>query len=256
MKKSDKTFSTSGVRRSSRHRHIDAGKLLDAETPFAIREAYVQLRTNLMFSVAADENKGGRIFAVTSSNPEEGKSLTASNLAISFAMMGKKTLLIDCDMRKPTIHKLWNVELTGGVSNLLAEVGETSFHTVSEIPLTVLSAGDVPPNPSELLTSARFGTMLENFRAEYEYIIIDTPPVNRVADAQIIARRADGTLIVVNSGKTQKYELMQTLETLKKSETKVCGIVVNRVNAKMAKKSGYYKNYRYDYYAYKDYSEK
>ena len=235
-----------------RHRHIDASKLLDAETPFAIREAYVQLRTNLMFSVAADENKGGRIFAVTSSNPEEGKSLTASNLAISFAMMGKKTLLIDCDMRKPMQRKMWGIESKHGICDFLANIGDCEVFTEKSLPLSVICTGTLPPNPSELLSSENMKHFIEYLSEQYEYIIIDTPPINTVADAQIVSTLVDGMVVVTKSGKTSSDELKYAINAIDQAGGNMCGTVLNCVNLKSLKSSYRYKYSKYGYkYSYK-----
>lgn len=222
-------------------------KILTNDSPFAVKEAYVQLRTNLMFSVAVEKNEGCRTFAVTSANPSEGKSTTASNIAVSFAMLGKNTLLIDCDMRKPNVHKLWGIVGTDGISNLLTGINNCFVNEVEELPLSIISAGDIPPNPSELLASAKFEETLEFLKTRFDYIIIDTPPINQVADAQIIAKNVDGVVLVVNSGKTQTGELKRAEKALESSSGKICGYVLNAVNPKSGAYSYKYKKYAYKY---------
>ena len=106
----------------------ERSKLLNPSSPFAVKEAYVQLRTNMLFSVAPTSSDSSKVFAVSSSNPKEGKSITASNIAISFAMMEKKTLLVDCDMRKPNVHRLWGLDSDKGMSNLLTSIDECIVH--------------------------------------------------------------------------------------------------------------------------------
>ncbi len=231
-------------------------KILNEDSPFAIREAYVQLRTNLMLSVAAGEKEECKIFSFTSANPSEGKSMTSSNIAVSFAMLGKKTLLMDCDMRRPSIHNLWNLELENGMSNLLTGVGGCILHDVKDLPLSILTAGDIPPNPSELLTSARFTAVLDELKQNYDYIIMDTPPINQVADPQIVAQQSDGVVLVVRSGKTQKKDLLIAEECLKKNNSKLCGIVVNSINMKHDRKGYYGKKQDYYYSPYGKNSEK
>lgn len=221
-------------------------KLLTNDSPFAVKEAYVQLRTNLMFSVAVEKEDGCRTFAVTSANPSEGKSTTASNIAVSFAMLGKRTLLIDCDMRKPNVHKLWRVVSSNGISNLLTGINNCYINEIEQLPLSIISAGDIPPNPSELLASANFEEVLTFLKTRFDYIIIDTPPVNQVADAQIIAKNVDGVVLVVSSGKTQAAEFKRAQQALESTSGKICGIVLNAVNPK----SGSY-GYKYKQYAYK-----
>ena len=148
-------------------------KILTESSAFAIREAYVQLRTNLMYSVASMDDRGCRVFGVTSANPSEGKSLTASNIAVSFAMLGKKTLLIDCDMRKPNIARLWHIHTKNGLSDLIANVDVCDVYSVDGIPLSIIPCGKIPPNPSEMLASAAFQRAMERFRKQYNYIIMD-----------------------------------------------------------------------------------
>ena len=249
--------------RSVRHSHSDIlenrSRLLTQDSPFAIKEAYVQLRTNLLLSVAAkdsvdDSEQESRVFAFTSPSPSEGKSLTASNTAISFAMLGERTLLIDCDMRKPSIHKLWGADGKSGMSNLLTGVGESAMNDVEDLPLTIITAGSIPPNPSELLSSQRFQNVVEVLKSQYRYIVIDTPPVGEVADAQIIAKYADGMVLIVRSGETSQNSLADAEERIARTGGKLCGIVVNDVNSKGGRysykykyKYGYRHGYRYGY---------
>lgn len=246
-----KTSETKNKKVISRERKTKQRKILTESTPFAVKEAYVQLRTNLMFSVASETDGRGRVFMVTSANPSEGKSTTSSNIAVSFAMLGKKTLLIDCDMRKPNIHKLWGIPMTNGVSNLLTNIDVCCKNEIESLPLTVVSAGDVPPNPSELLSSSKFQRVIEKFRTSYDYVIIDTPPVNRVADARIIAKNTDGIVLVVKSGQTQINELNFAQQSFGEEAKKVCGFVLNSVNFK----NGAYSYRQYGSKSYASYGE-
>lgn len=244
IRKNNKT----GKKEIHRKRIDDRKKLLTDNSAFAIKEAYVQLRTNLMFSVATSSESQCKVFAVTSANPSEGKSITASNLAISFAMMNKKTLLIDCDMRKPNVHHLWIVEEDYGLSNLLTGIDKCCLHDVEGIPLSILTSGKVPPNPSELLSSAKFSDVIEKFKQEFDYIIIDTPPVNQVVDALIVSKIVDGAVLIIHSGVTQTYELAKAQEALLQAGARISGIVVNGADIKGGKYS--YKGY-YGYGEYK-----
>ena len=134
---------------------VNRRRLLNNESPFAIKEAYVKLRTSLMFCMTADKERTCKTFAITSSKPSEGKSLTAANVAISYAMLGKKVLLIDADMRKPTQRRLWKVELTVGLCDFLAKIWKLEIVKVQDLPLWIVCTGTIPPNPSELLASDR-----------------------------------------------------------------------------------------------------
>ena len=210
-------------------------KILTNGSTFAIREAYVQLRTNLMYSVASMDDRGCKVFGVTSPNPSEGKSLTASNIAISFAMLGKKTLLMDCDMRKPNIARLWRIHTKNGMSDLIAKVDSCDVYGVDGLPLSIIACGKIPPNPSEMLASAAFQNAVEYFRKKYDYIIIDTPPINEVADAQIVSRLVDGMLLVVRSGHSKQRDLAEAESALQSAGSRICGVVINDLNLKQGR---------------------
>ena len=132
---------------------VNRKRLINNDSPFAIKEAYVKLRTSLMFCMKADKEGPCKVFAITSANPSEGKSLTAANIAISYAMLGKKTLLIDADMRKPTQRRLWKVDISTGLCDFLAGMGPLELVRVENLPLSIVCTGTIPPNPSELLAS-------------------------------------------------------------------------------------------------------
>lgn len=221
-------------------------RLLTNESSFAVKESYVKLRTNMMFSLCTDGESPCQVFCMTSPNQSEGKSLTSANIAISFAMLGKKTLLIDADMRRPTQNKLWKLKATSGLSEILAKVSSCSVFEVRNLPLSIICAGNTPPNPSELLSSANMSKLIENLRKQYDYIIIDTPPINTVADAQILSRIADSTVMVCRSGNTKNTELHNALNLVERSNGNVCGIVLNNLNIKANKYSYHYK-YGYGY---------
>ena len=222
-------------------------KLLTKTSAFAIREAYVQLRTNLMYSVSSMDERGCKVFGVTSANPSEGKSLTASNIAVSLAMLGKKTLLIDCDMRKPNIARLWRIHTKNGLSDLIAKVDTCNVYAVDDLPLSIIPCGKIPPNPSEMLASAAFQNAIERFRRKYDYIIIDTPPINEVADAQIVSRLVDGMVLVIRSAKTKQRDLSEAESTLQSAGSRICGVVINDLNLKTGGKYGYKYSYKYGY---------
>lgn len=227
-------------------------RLLKNETPFAIKEAYVKLRTSLMFCMTADKQRPCKVFAVTSARPAEGKSLTAANVAISYAMLGRKTLLIDADMRKPTQRRLWRVAASAGLCDFLAEISPLELAQVDSIPLTIICTGTIPPNPSELLASDRMKQFVEACAKSYDYVIIDTPPINTVADAQIVSTFVDGMVLVAKSGETVSDELNAAIDAVRRAGGNLCGVVLNDVNMKSMKYSYRYKygdkyGYRYSY---------
>lgn len=210
-----------------------------------------------MFCLTADKSRACKVFAITSSHPYEGKSLTAANIAISYAMLGKNTLLIDCDMRKPRQRALWHAESSNGLCDFLASIKPLQLAQLEEIPLSLAFTGTIPPNPSELLASDRMKQLIEACARKYDYIILDTPPVGTVADAQIVAGFADGMVIVARSGNTSKDELSDSIDLIKRAGGNFCGVVLNDMNMKAIRYSYRYKygdkygyKYKYSYGAY------
>ncbi len=218
-----------------------------------ISEAYRTLRTNIIFS-SPDEQR--RVFLVTSSGPKEGKSTSVSNLAITFAQMGTKTLLIDADLRRPILHKLFGLKKEVGLTNVLVGRAalEDATDKVRELPdLDILSCGVIPPNPAELLGSERMRQLLETLKQRYNVILIDTPPIIAVTDASVLAPLADGVLLVVRSAQTQKDAALHAYEQLRRVKANVLGVILNGLQAFNSYGSYYY--YQYHYYYGKD-SEK
>lgn len=227
-------------------------RLLNNDSPFAVKEAYVKLRTSLMFCMTASKNRVCRTFAVTSAMPSDGKSLTAANIAISYAMMDKKVMLIDADMRRPTQRRLWNVRKSSGLCDFLANIGSLEISKVSELPLWIVCTGTIPPNPSELLSSDKMKGFVIACSERYDYVIIDTPPINTVADAQIVSTYVDGMLLVAKSGRTTADQLNMAIDTIKRAGGNLCGVVLNDLNMKSVKYSYKYKygdkyGYKYSY---------
>ena len=227
---------------------VNRKRLLNADTPFAIKEAYVKLRTGLLFCMTADKERPCKVFAVTSPKPGEGKSLTAANIAISYAMLGRRTLLIDADMRKPTQRRLWKVNKSTGLCDFLARIRSLAITRVKDLPLSIICTGTIAPNPSELLSSDRMKYFVEDCAKHYDYVIIDTPPINTVADAQIISAFVDGVVIVARSGSTTSGELNTAIENVHRAGGNMCGVVLNDLNMKAMKYSYRYKSSdRYEY---------
>src|SRR5699024_740987 len=193
-----------------------------------ISEQYRTLRTNIEFSGV---DKKIRSLLVTSSEPAAGKSMTAANLAIVFAQQGLKTLLIDGDMRRPTVHYTFRIDNLRGLSN--AVIDSLTFEGIaikSDIAnLDIIPSGPVPPNPSELLASQRFEDGLNHAYEKYDMIIIDSPPVLAVTDAQVIAHKFDGVIIVARSKQTETEQLKEAVELIKRVQGDVLGTVLNDV---------------------------
>ena len=219
---------------------------------FAAAEAYRLLRTNLMFSLP-DEQRC-RIIGITSSNAGEGKSTTALNLAYMLAEADKTVMLIEADMRLPTISKRLGLETTPGLSNLLAGLSsgkEVIRKTSLEDKLLIIPSGDIPPNPSELLGSEQMKTALEVFSQSADFIILDLPPINEVSDALVVSRLVDGIVMIVRQNYSSRRALAEAMRQLEQANAKVLGFVMTAANT-MNKWSGYKGNYKkYSKYGYR-----
>ncbi len=191
-----------------------------------ISEQFRTVRTNLQFA-AVDEEL--RSMLVTSSSPSEGKSMTTANLAVVNAQQGKKVLLIDADMRKPTVHYTFRLDNLRGLSNVL--VGDSTLEEAVERSdvdnLDILSCGPIPPNPSELLASKRMEEILKLAKQLYDFVIFDTPPALAVTDAKILANIVDGSLLVYRSGTTEYEEAERAAEVMKDSKARLLGAILN-----------------------------
>lgn len=218
-------------------------------TPFANKlefeasEAYNVLRTNLILSLPSLDR--GRVIGVTSSFPHEGKSYTTVNLAYALAKNGDRTLLINADMRKPTMENYYKIPLSPGLSNLLT--GKTGNFDIMSLchnltdrneNLYVMAAGDIPPNPSELLGSRTMTAVLEFLTTEFDYILIDLPPVTTVVDPIAVSQNLDGMLLVVRHAYTKKRMLNQAMRQLRFANVRVLGFVYNGYSKHSA---GYYR---------------
>ena len=207
-----------------------------------VAEAYRVLRTNLQFSSV---DKPLKKIMITSSVPQEGKSLVIGNLAISIASTGKKTLLVDADLRRPKQHKNFLLENHIGLSNLLAEnlPLDKVLHTTKVDTLHVITSGPVPPNPAEMLGSDRMYKFIEEVSSIYDTILFDTPPVNSVADASILSPRMDGIILVIEAGSTEREASIIAKQQLEKVNARILGVVLNKVQ----QKGGSYYYYYYYY---------
>jgi len=207
-------------------------------------ESYRTLRTNIQFS---SFDKKIKTILVTSSGPGEGKTTTSSNLAMVMAQGGNKTLLIDCDQRKPQVHKVFGLSNEKGLSNILVNENEidinTGVHKTDQPNLHILSSGTRPPNPAELLGSDKMKNFIEELKKTYDFIILDTPPIVLVTDAQILAQYVDGCLLVISSGEAERDSVIKAKSLLEKVNAKILGTVLNKVDSK---KKGYY-HYQYEY---------
>lgn len=210
--------------------------LIDQSSP--VSEQYRTIRTNIQFASSADREI--RSIVITSSGPGEGKSTTSANLAVVFANSGQRVLLIDADMRKPTVHKTFNLQNHEGLSNLLSshESIQEVIQATSVPNLSLLTSGPKPPNPSELLSSIRMDQLLRELEASYDFIIFDMPPIVAVTDAQIMASKVDGTLLVIREDVSRKDVLLKARDLLGMVNANILGAVYH--GTKNSGDQGYY----------------
>jgi capsular exopolysaccharide synthesis family protein len=230
--------------------HSVESKLITRFSPKSpISEAYRSLRTNIQFS---DIDHPKRLLLITSSASKEGKSTSAVNLAITLSQMGSSVLLVDSDLRRPSLHSFFGLDKTYGLSNLL--VGSLAFSDVVKHTgidkLDVITSGDIPPNPAELVASESMKNFLADARTNYQYVVVDSPPVIAVTDAAVLATRVDGTILVVSSAYTNKRDLQRAVSLIRGVRSGVMGAILNNLDIKKIYGSYYYYFHYYQYYYY------
>jgi len=216
---------------------------------FAATEAYKLLRTNIVFSFS-DEG-AGRAIGITSSVQAEGKSSTACNTAYALSEAGHKVLLLEADLRRPSIGSKLGVARTPGLTNLLISRGdykEAIQHCQLAPKLDIMASGDIPPNPSELLASNRMTKLMDQLKKDYDYIVVDLPPVTVVSDALAVSKNLDGAVMVVRSGVSDQHMLAEALRQLEMVNVPVLGFVYRENEANSKKYGGRYGKKYYKYY--------
>lgn len=223
----------------------DPKKILCQNSPFAVKEAYNAIRTNLLF---IQQGEKCPIFVVTSPTANNGKTINSINLAVSFAQMGKRTLLIDADMRNPTIHRMFSISVKNGLSEILAGLTDNISVSKTDVEnLSVLTAGKIPPNPAELLSSARMDKLLEFVKEHYDCVFIDTPPINLVTDSTIFAQKVTGYIVIVKTDTTNTHDVKTTVTNIEQIDGNILGFILNDVNSEKKKYYSYYRKYNYNY---------
>lgn len=217
---------------------------------YAVMEAYRSLRTNVCFTTIQEDiepfvntiSSDLRAIAVTSGMPGEGKTSVASMLAVLMAQNGERAILVDCNLRKPDIHNVFNLVQTGLSDILIGGVEWKDLVQKCEIEnLYILTAGMPPPNPAELLVSSRMKELIEDLKSEFNYVILDTPPVCLVTDAQVLSQYVDGYLLVISSGKSKREEAIKAKKLIQYADGKILGVALNKIKDPIL-------NYRYKRY--------
>jgi len=195
-----------------------------------VSEAYRTLRTNLQF---ASLDTAIRTLVVTSPGPDEGKSTTLANLAVTMAQSEKRVVLIDCDLRRPCLHRFFGVANDTGLTTLIVDekaLNDPPLRETGIDGLLLLPSGPLPPRPPDLLGSRRMETVISSVRDRCDIVLFDTPPVIAVTDAAVLATKVDGVLLVVSAGNTGREQAHQAIETLQKVNARIIGAVVNNVD--------------------------
>ncbi len=207
-----------------------------------VAEAYRSIRTSVQF---ATMERSGQVLLVTSANPLEGKSTTAANLAVTMAQAGKRVVLVDADLRRPTLHQVFNVENRAGLTSALLTgngadpyVQPTAYEN-----LCLLASGPIPPNPSELLASTRMRELVEALRGQADIVIVDSPPALMITDATLLAALVDGTIVVTEAGRTRSAALRHTVDGLSRATDGLLGVVLNKIGSRRTR--SYLNYYRY-----------
>ena len=226
--------------------------VLSAKSSFGYVEAFKALRTNMTYLL--EDTGRGHVIMITSSIPGEGKSNISVNLAITLAQDNKKVILIDCDMRKGTLHRYLNVPPTAaGLSSVLSEEGGLS-DTVYKLSygFNFMPVGTLPTNPSEMIGSRNMSKLLSDLSKQYDYVICDTAPVNAVADTSVLCRYVDGVILVVSQNEVTRNTVLAAKEQLEASNANILGVVLNKYDAKAtgSDTAGYYSYYNYSNYGY------
>lgn len=209
----------------------------------AVSEAFRSLRTNLQFTSV---DKKVKSILITSSLPNEGKSTIIKNLAYALAMTGVKVIVVDCDLRNPTVHQMFKIPNISGLTNIIVEDDRYEKYVILDKEfdnLGIITSGPIPPNPSELIGSNRMKVFLDRLKEDYDYVLLDAPPVLLVTDPTVLAPVADGVILVIQANKTEIEATKRAKEILTNVKANILGAVLNKVKEQ---RSGYYYYYYYN----------
>lgn len=200
-------------------------------------EAFRTLRTNIQFSAIDKELK---TLVITSTNPSEGKTTVSMQLGKSLAKNGDSVILIDCDLRNPSVQKYVEINENRGLTNVLVNNEPCEEVMIQEDGLNILLSGPIPPNPAELLGSRKMEEFIERVKQQYEYVLLDTPPAGMLTDGVILSSIADGTILVIAEGETEKGDLARTIENIKNVGGNIIGVVMNKIKTSKTARYGKY----------------
>lgn len=221
---------------------------------YSAREAFKRLRTNVMISLAGKSEKDHYVIGITSAQPSEGKSTVSINLAYSLAELGKSVILLDCDLRRPTIHTKLGIRQTPGLTEVLtgteamSNAGICYKNTSGDNAFDILTAGNIAERPSEMLSSQYFIQLLKMLRDVYDVVILDLPPVNAVVDATVVSKLTDGLVLVIRENHCPRFVLQDCIEQLRYAKADILGFVMNGSVNGAGKRYSYDKAYRYSSY--------
>ncbi len=253
LEETTRRFNKNGKHHSTDHQNAHeaktiAGRLITHFAPKSpISEAYRSLRTSIQYAKA---DTTLQTIVVTSPGPQEGKSTTVANLAITIAQMGTRTLLVDTDLRRPVLHSIFNLSRSKGISNYLVgkmELDEVVFKTEIDN-LYLMPCGTLPPNPSELLGSRAMKHCIAELKKRFDVILFDSPPIMAVTDAAVLSSEVDGVILVIKAGQTDRNAVLRSFEILKNIPNRILGALLNVVNVEGVYGSYYYYYYHYYYY--------
>ena len=254
--KNDQVLIPASEKKSGKERKAEKSLFeINPEISFSVTEAYKALRTNINFAIPGE---GCKSFLITSAVLSEGKTTTSSSLALTIAQTSARVIIVDCDMRRPKVHSKFKMVNKTGLSNILSGMckPEEAIQSVETVPtLSIISAGTLPPNPAELLSGVAMEELVAFLKTKYDYVILDTPPVDIVADALPLTQLVDGVVLVVRYHQSIHPELAAAIERLEFAGAKILGFVLNSVEETTTYYRGRYKrsykrygyNYGYNY---------
>ncbi len=229
---------------------VNENFLVDENSPFLVTEAFRQMMSNISFAVPKKAEGEGKIICISSALAHEGKTTISANIALTFANAGFKTILIDCDMRKPRVRKIFRLEKRKGLVDYLS--GQCGFDEILQKGvrpnLDIVATYKTAPNPNALFNSEEFSKLFADLAKEYEYVIVDTPPITVVSDGVVVATKSDGIILVTRPYFSDHKSIQSAINSIAFAEAEFLGFVVNDLAFESGKKKGYYnKYYRYEY---------